>query len=107
MSVLIALALAPAVLAQTGRQTFFPPNLNSTSYITDANGTYGGIYQADTFNGTSYDPAYGTYDVCISYPNLPTLPALRSLRSLLTTTSVLLHAPSPRHRMGSSSRLQR
>jgi len=75
MSVLIALALAPAVLAQTGRQTFFPPNLNSTSYITDANGTYGGIYQADTFNGTSYDPAYGTYDVCISYPNLPTLPA--------------------------------
>jgi len=100
----LALALGPAVLAQTGRQTFFPPNLNSTSYITDTNGTYGGIYQADTFNGTSYDPAYGTYDVCIPYhdlsnstvPTPPTVPVI-----LLTTTSVLFHAAPPRHRMGS------
>ena len=80
----LALALAPAILAQTGRQTFFPPNLNSTSYITDTNGTYGGVYQADTFNGTSYDPAYGTYDVCISFPNLahPTVTTIVAVSTL-------------------------
>jgi len=64
MTVLLALILVPAAaLAQTGRQTFFPPNINSTSYIT-SNGTYGGVYQADTFNGTSNDLVYGTYDYC-------------------------------------------
>lgn len=59
----IAIA-APAVLALTPLETFYPPNLNDTAYIADASlGKYGGIFQASTRESNS-TAAFGTYDYC-------------------------------------------
>ena len=55
---------APTVLGLTPLQTFYPPNLNDTSYIADSSlGTYGGVYQAPTRDANTSAP-YGTYDYC-------------------------------------------
>ncbi|UKZ69860.1 uncharacterized protein TrAtP1_010865 [Trichoderma atroviride] len=44
--------------------TFYPPGLNSTSYITSSGlGTYGGIYTAPA-NEASQGSPYGVYDYC-------------------------------------------
>lgn len=44
--------------------TFYPPDLNKTSYISNASiGTYGGIYKSPT-NGPTQGKPYGTYDYC-------------------------------------------
>lgn len=64
LSLAVVLAAAPVVLGQTGYETFYPPLLNYTSYITNASiGTYGGVYNAQTRNTTTPAP-YGTYDYC-------------------------------------------
>jgi 2-phosphoxylose phosphatase len=48
----------------TPLQTFYPPNLNDTSYITNSSlGTYGGVYQAPTRDPSTIAP-YGSYDYC-------------------------------------------
>ena len=64
-SVIAAIALLSSlVTAQTGYDTFFPPQLNSTSYITNSSaGTYGGVYMAGTTD-TSYPADPLTYDYC-------------------------------------------
>jgi hypothetical protein len=55
---------APVVLGLTPLETFYPPNLNDTSYITNSSlGTYGGVYQAPTREANTSAP-YGTYDYC-------------------------------------------
>jgi acid phosphatase len=55
---------APVVFGLTPLQTFYPPTLNDTSYITDSSrGTYGGIYQSPTREPNASLP-YGTYDYC-------------------------------------------
>lgn len=62
----IALGLASLspVLGLTAEETFYPPALNDTAYISNSSiGTYGGIYQADTTGPTGGSP-YGTYDYC-------------------------------------------
>ncbi|KXL48254.1 hypothetical protein M433DRAFT_75919 [Acidomyces richmondensis BFW] len=44
--------------------TFYPPNINSTTWITNASeGTYGGVYQSGTYYPDT-TAAYGTYDYC-------------------------------------------
>lgn len=60
-----ALAVAvPAVLASTPYDTFYPPTLNSTDWITNSSiGTYGGIYYASK-ESTLGQASYGTYDYC-------------------------------------------
>lgn len=56
-------AVSP-VLALTPADTFYPPNLNDTAYISNSTiGSYGGIYKAPTNGPTAGDP-YGTYDYC-------------------------------------------
>ena len=60
---IMALA-APVVFGLTPLQTFYPPNLNDTSYITNSSlGTYGGVYQAPTRDPNTSAP-YGSYDYC-------------------------------------------
>lgn len=55
---------AGLTLGLSPRDTFYPAELNKTSYISDASiGTYGGIYKAST-NGPSQGKPYGTYDYC-------------------------------------------
>lgn len=57
-------ALAPAAYALTPLETFYPPTLNSTSYITDSSlGSYGGVYNAATRSSQTKAP-YGVYDYC-------------------------------------------
>ncbi|KAJ5081231.1 hypothetical protein N7456_013469 [Penicillium angulare] len=61
-----SLVLGAAGLAQslTPLDTFYPPMLNETSYISNNSlGTYGGIYKAPT-NGPTEGKPYGTYDYC-------------------------------------------
>ena len=54
----------PVVYGLTPLQTFYPPTLNDTSYITNATlGTYGGVYQSPTREANTSLP-YGTYDYC-------------------------------------------
>ncbi|KAK9342806.1 histidine phosphatase superfamily [Lipomyces starkeyi] len=54
----------PVLAWSSAYGTFYPPTLNSTSYITNSSiGTYGGIYKADT-NGPAVGTPYGTYDYC-------------------------------------------
>ncbi|KAJ5157726.1 uncharacterized protein N7482_008826 [Penicillium canariense] len=56
-------AAGPA-LGLSPLDTFYPPTLNQTSYISNASiGTYGGIYTAPTKGPTGGNP-YGTYDYC-------------------------------------------
>ncbi|KAJ5915034.1 hypothetical protein N7504_003917 [Penicillium tannophilum] len=56
-------AIGPA-LALSPLDTFYPPTLNDTSYISNTSiGTYGGIYKAPT-NGPTEGTPYGTYDYC-------------------------------------------
>jgi hypothetical protein len=44
--------------------TFYPPNLNSTDYISDASlGTYGGTFSAPAEQAAAGSP-YGIYDYC-------------------------------------------
>lgn len=48
----------------TPLQTFYPPNLNDTSYITDASlGMYGGNYQTSIREPNTTLP-YGSYNYC-------------------------------------------
>ena len=55
---------ASQVLGLTPLDTFYPPTLNETSYISNSSiGTYGGIYKAPTSGPTQGSP-YGTYDYC-------------------------------------------
>ena len=55
---------APVVYGLTPRQSFYPPNLNDTTYISDlALGTYGGVYQSPT-RGPNTSFPYGSYDYC-------------------------------------------
>lgn len=61
---LVLLSVAASVLGQTPGDTFYPPTLNDTSYISNSSiGTYGGIYEAPTQGPTEGIP-YGTYDYC-------------------------------------------
>ncbi len=63
---IVALAAATAHTAQglTPLQTFYPPQLNDTFYISNASiGTYGGVYQSPT-RGPNTTAPYGTYDYC-------------------------------------------
>lgn len=56
-------AVGPA-LGLSPLDTFYPPTLNDTAYISNSSiGTYGGIYQAPT-NGPTGGSPYGTYDYC-------------------------------------------
>jgi hypothetical protein len=56
-------AVSPA-LGLSPLDTFYPPTLNDTSYISNSSiGTYGGIYKAPT-NGPTAGTPYGTYDYC-------------------------------------------
>ena len=60
----LVLGVAGPVLGLSPLDSFYPPNLNQTSYISNASiGTYGGIYKAPTNGPTGGDP-YGTYDYC-------------------------------------------
>ncbi|GLI78278.1 hypothetical protein PoHVEF18_006587 [Penicillium ochrochloron] len=60
----LVLGVAGPVLGLSPLDTFYPPNLNDTSYISNASiGTYGGIYKAPTNGPTGGNP-YGTYDYC-------------------------------------------
>ncbi|OQD89556.1 hypothetical protein PENANT_c002G01407 [Penicillium antarcticum] len=61
---LTLLSAVSPVLALTPADTFYPPNLNDTAYISNSTiGTYGGIYKAPTNGPTAGEP-YGTYDYC-------------------------------------------
>jgi acid phosphatase len=60
----LVLGAAGPVLGLSPLDTFYPPTLNQTSYISNASiGTYGGIYKAPTNGPTGGNP-YGTYDYC-------------------------------------------
>ena len=65
--ILVRALMLPLALAQTPNtpyNTFYPPNINSTKWITDNFiGTYGGVYHADTFD-SSTNASYGSYDYC-------------------------------------------
>lgn len=64
MLVLTLAAFATVAVGLTPLETFYPPDLNDTSYITNASiGTYGGIYQTGT-RVSSINTTYGTYDYC-------------------------------------------
>jgi acid phosphatase len=64
-AILATLGLAvPIAHGLTPLQTFYPPNLDDTAYITNTTlGTYGGIYQAPTRQANTSAP-YGSYDYC-------------------------------------------
>lgn len=60
----LAVGAAGPVLGLSPLDTFYPPSLNQTSYISNSSiGTYGGIYKAPT-NGPTGGTPYGTYDYC-------------------------------------------
>ncbi|KAJ5591950.1 uncharacterized protein N7459_002319 [Penicillium hispanicum] len=60
----LVLGAAAPVLGLTPLDTFYPPTLNQTAYISNGSiGTYGGIYRARTTGPTEGRP-YGTYDYC-------------------------------------------
>lgn len=64
--IVVALATAnvPAASGLTPLQSFYPPQLNDTSYISNATiGTYGGVYQSPT-RGPNTTAPYGSYDYC-------------------------------------------
>lgn len=67
MVVFSLLALPLAVLAQEPHavySTFYPPDINSTRWITNkAIKTYGGVYHAGTLD-SNVSATYGTYDYC-------------------------------------------
>jgi acid phosphatase len=64
MRSLVFLSAAVAVLGLSNEDTFYPPTLNDTAYISNSSiGTYGGIYKAPT-NGPTGGTPYGTYDYC-------------------------------------------
>lgn len=64
MRSLALLSVAGSVLALSPEDTFYPPTLNDTAYISNSSiGTYGGIYKAPT-NGPTGGTPYGTYDYC-------------------------------------------
>lgn len=53
-----------SVVALTPLDTFYPPNLNQTAWISNHSaGTYGGTYKAPTKGPTEGNP-YGVYDYC-------------------------------------------
>lgn len=66
-SVIAAATLVVFTEAESSRNayydTFYPTDLNSTTYITGTNGTYGGIYHATTLDSIT-NATYGTYDYC-------------------------------------------
>lgn len=54
----------PLALGKTPTDTFYPPNLSDTAYISNTSlGTYGGVYSAPTRSENSSQP-YGTYNYC-------------------------------------------
>lgn len=60
----LVLGAAVPVLGLTPLDTFYPPALNQTAYISNSSiGTYGGIYKARTTGPTEGSP-YGIYDYC-------------------------------------------
>lgn len=60
----LVLGLAGTGFGLSPLETFYPPSLNQTSYISNGSiGTYGGIYNAPT-NGPTEGTPYGTYDYC-------------------------------------------
>ncbi|KAJ5794102.1 hypothetical protein N7457_000701 [Penicillium paradoxum] len=60
----LSLVSATSVFGLTPSDTFYPPTLNATAYISNSTiGTYGGIYKAPT-NGPTEGIPYGTYDYC-------------------------------------------
>lgn len=64
ISLLALGALALGVPALMPKETFYPPTLNDTSYITNSSlGLYGGIYSAPADEATAGSP-YGVYDYC-------------------------------------------
>ncbi|RDW61661.1 histidine acid phosphatase [Coleophoma crateriformis] len=63
LAVGVAALVSPA-LALTPLETFYPPTLNDTAYISNASiGTYGGVYTAQTRTSV-YNASYGVYDYC-------------------------------------------
>jgi len=67
MLLIIFVVAAATVHASPGLsplQTFYPPQLNDTSYISSASiGTYGGVFQSPT-RGPNTTAPYGTYNYC-------------------------------------------
>ncbi|KAJ5950981.1 Histidine phosphatase superfamily clade-2 [Penicillium vulpinum] len=65
MRSIIFLSVAASVLGKSvPADTFYPPSVNDTSYITDSSiGTYGATYEAPTKGPTSGTP-YGAYHYC-------------------------------------------
>ncbi|KAJ5232849.1 hypothetical protein N7468_005805 [Penicillium chermesinum] len=58
------LILGAGLWMESPWDTFYPPDLNKTTYISNSSiGTYGGIYKAPT-NGPTQGKPYGTYDYC-------------------------------------------
>lgn len=58
----VIVALAPAAFGLTPLETFYPPDLNETSYITNSSlATYGGIYNSAKRNPES---SARVYDYC-------------------------------------------
>jgi acid phosphatase len=54
----------PVVLGSSPWDTFYPPTLNSTAWITNSSiGTYGGVFTAGKESSLG-EAAYGTYDYC-------------------------------------------
>ncbi|KIY42898.1 histidine acid phosphatase [Fistulina hepatica ATCC 64428] len=60
----LVVLIASVALGLTPIETFYPPDLNDTSYIPNATiGLYGGVYQSPTREPNTSAP-YGTYDYC-------------------------------------------
>ncbi|KAG0651956.1 hypothetical protein D0Z07_0791 [Hyphodiscus hymeniophilus] len=77
------LGVAPSIVsALTPLQSFYPPNLNDTSYITDLSlGTYGGTYQSPTREPNTTLP-YGSYDYCqMPHPRVREYPLPEAVRN--------------------------
>lgn len=67
MEFIVASAIITGVLGQIPSAyygSFYPPNINSTEWITNSSiGLYNGVYSAGTY-GPTYPPTYGAYDYC-------------------------------------------
>lgn len=64
LGIVLSLASVNSALSLTPEESFYPPTLNDTAYISNSSiGTYGGTYQAAT-NGPTEASPYGSYDYC-------------------------------------------
>ncbi|KAI2785969.1 hypothetical protein POX_h09734 [Penicillium oxalicum] len=60
----LMLGASSSALGLSPLDTFYPSNLNQTTYISNSSiGLYGGVYKAPTNGPTAGDP-YGVYDYC-------------------------------------------